>query len=633
MDFIADPPTPERMCSVKNVFITLGFLLLFVLLSGCGQQPEPQPALTRVVVLSPTDEPKQIPTELPPEEEISDWIHIEFITFSDWAEFHILNPEFILSFEIVSTLGDPTFHEVKTDRMVLEQPITAAKSGKSVGVTANFLVAERSGGLTLEFLSRRGGLNKNLVRVFDLKGDKKQLLLEAVHDQFNTTAQDELEISLLIIENPQDQAVDDTQADLIYHNGTILTMENGAVASAIAVQDEFILEVGSDEEVLAYSGPDTALIDLEGRTLMPGFVDPHSHIFANWPGDPGGAQSDILSKGITAYAEMSAPEEILQGIVALDAESKLRLRVSLYPAHVDVCGNVLGSWYLNDYPVTREAGAMLQIPGVKIFNDGGACNVPATSYSYSRRTDFGDLYFNEEELSTMLIEIQSNDYQATIHSLGDRAIKVSQQAIAAALDGGPNTYRHRIEHNAILPDELLPIYNEYDINALIFGYFPTCSFIGDTSKYKYVTPPEYKYLEWRWYPLIDANPDAHIAWHADSPPMGPQDPFLHLHGFVTRKQIRDDGTVCEPPEWAADDLFIVEEALPMMTIKAAYALHREEEIGSLKAGKLADLIILSDNPLDVNPDDIRLIQVLMTMVGGQVEHCAAGHGDFCPNFP
>lgn len=618
---------------MKKVFIAFGFLLLFVLLSGCGQQPKPQLTLIQVVVSDPTDEPELIPTELPPKEEISDWIQIDLITFSDWAELHILNPEFILSFEIVSTLGDPTFQEVLTDRMVLEQPITAAESGKSVGITANFLVADGAGGLTLEFLSRRGGLNKNLVRIFDLKGDKKQLLLDVVHDQINTTAQDELEISLILGENPQDQAADDTQADLIYHNGTILTIENGAVASAIAVQYEFILEVGSDEDVLAYAGPDTVLIDLEGRTLMPGFVDPHSHIFANWQGDPEGAQRDILSKGITAYGEMSPPENVLQDIMELERGGGLRLRVSLYPRHVDNCGNVMGSWYLKDYPVSREPGATLQIPGVKIFNDGGSCNVPATSYSYSRRTDFGDLYFSVEELTAMLIEIQNNGYQAAIHSLGDRAIEVSQQAIAATLDGGPNTYRHRIEHNAILPDELLPVYSEHDIIALIFGYFPTCSFIGDTSHYKYVTPPEYQYLEWRYRPLVDANPDAHIAWHADSPPMGPQDPFLHLHGFVTRKQIREDGTVCEPPEWAADDLFTVEEALPMMTIKAAYALHREKEIGSLKVGKLADLIILSDNPLKVNSDDLLDIQVLMTMVGGKVEFCENGQEDICPNFP
>jgi predicted amidohydrolase YtcJ len=421
----------------------------------------------------------------------------------------------------------------------------------------------------------------------------------------------------------------DDQAALIFHNGVILTIENGSVASAIAVKDERILDVGSDADMLAYAGPGTTLIDLEGRTLMPGFVDPHSHIFASWQGDLEGAQNDILAKGITTYTEISARENIMQDIVELERAGQLRLRVSLYPLHVDNCGILQGSWYTEKYPAMREPGAMLQIPGIKIFNDGGSCNVPATSFHYIGRDDYGDLYFRVDELSAMIIGAQNKGYQVAIHSLGDRAIEVSQKAIIAALDGGPNPYRHRIEHNALLPDALLPVYSEYDIPALIFGYFPTC-FVNDSSQGKYVTPKEFADWEWRWRPLIEANPNAHIAWHADSPPMGPQDPIRHLYGFVTRKQMREDGTFCEPPDWAADDVLTVEEVLPMMTIEAAYALHREDEIGSLKIGKLADLIILSANPLEVDLDSILDIQVLMTMVGGKVEHCAQGQEEVCP---
>ena len=104
----------------------------------------------------------------------------------------------------------------------------------------------------------------------------------------------------------------------------------------------------------------------------------------------------------------------------------------------------------------------------------------------------------------------------------------------------------------------------------------------------------------------------------------------HIHGFVTRRGWREDGTVCEPPAYAADDTLHVERVLPMMTIDAAYAVMREDEIGSLKAGKLADLIVLSADPLEVDPDAILDIQVWMTMVGGNVEYCASGHEDVCP---
>lgn len=424
----------------------------------------------------------------------------------------------------------------------------------------------------------------------------------------------------------------ENQANVIFHNGVILTMEEGSEATAIAIKDERIMGVGNDNDMLAYAGAGTTLIDLEGRTMMPGFVDPHSHVFNNvWRDDLEGGQAYLLSNGITTTGEMFVEDPLILDMQALDQEEKLRMRVSLYLLHVDNCGDIRGDWYVPNYPVSRKRGAMLQIPGVKIFNDGGSCNIPAVSFEYVGVPGHGDLYFEVDKLAEMVITAQNLGYQVAIHALGDRAIEVSQDAIAAALAGGPNIYHHRIDHNTLLRDEMLPRYSEIDIVTLIFGYFPACFFIGDTSQFKYITPKEFEDWEWRWRPLIDANPDVHFAWHSDTPVMmGDPIPLKHLHGFVTRKQMREDGTFCEPPDWAADDLLTVEEALPMMTIEAAYALLREDEIGSLKAGKLADLIILSDNPLEVDHDAILDIQVLMTMVGGKVEHCAQGHEALCP---
>lgn len=67
----------------------------------------------------------------------------------------------------------------------------------------------------------------------------------------------------------------------IYYNGTIITMEEALpVVEAIAVKAGVITAVGSREEVMAQANSDARLIDLQGRTMLPGFIDGHSHIIS-----------------------------------------------------------------------------------------------------------------------------------------------------------------------------------------------------------------------------------------------------------------------------------------------------------------------------------------------------------------
>ncbi len=67
-----------------------------------------------------------------------------------------------------------------------------------------------------------------------------------------------------------------------------------------------------------------------------------------------------------------------------------------------------------------------------------------------------------------------------------------------------------------------------------------------------------------------------------------------------------------------------QDALDMYTRVAAYAMHREDEIGSLEPGKLADFVVLDASPLDVDPERIADIQVLATVLGGTPVYQATG---------
>ena len=423
------------------------------------------------------------------------------------------------------------------------------------------------------------------------------------------------------------------QIDVIFYNGTILTMDEELEGTALAVLDERIEAVGSDPAVRALAGPGTMLIDLDGRTLMPGFVDGHSHFFgSDWRHDLEAGQAHLLSIGITTTAELTGDEGLIQELQGLDDGGRLRARVSVYPTHVDNCGNVLGDWYSSSYPPSRESGAMLQFPGVKMFNDGGSCNAPAVSFQHADGSH-GDLYFEADDLAQMVMDVQDRGYQAIIHGLGDRAVEAILGALAIAKAACPQDddhgCRHRIEHSGLVRDDMLSRYSEVDPVAMIFGGFPACFFNASSDQYKFVNPDEYRSWEWRWRSLIDTNPGVHFAWHSDTPPMGDPNPMRHIHGFLTRKEIQPDGTVCEPPDWAVDDRLTVEEALTLMTIESAYSILREEEIGSLRPGKLADLIILSESPFDVEPEAILEIQVLLTMVGGKGEHCLGEYQPLC----
>lgn len=413
---------------------------------------------------------------------------------------------------------------------------------------------------------------------------------------------------------------------LLYTNGVILTMEaDRPQTKALFIEGDRITALGAEAEALARLNPDTVRVDLAGRTVMPGFVDAHTHVLndARAMGKSlDQAQFLALQYGITTLGDLYVDQRFLWQIQDFAQQGQLRVRTSLYLVYNDPCGRALGAWYKN-HPPTRTAGEMLRIGGVKIFIDGGACGHVALSFEHDNQ-HLGDLWLTQAALNQAVAEAQAAGYQVAMHAIGDRAVAQAQTAVAEALNGQPNVYRHRLEHVSVLRPEQVARFGELGLLPVVPGQYPSCTPFGPP------LPEVYGGWEWPWRDLRAQNPTLPIAWHSDYPYWS-INPFVHLYGFVTRKDVYQHYT-CSPKEWLKDDVLSVEQALVIMTRGSAFALFREEEVGSLRAGKFADVIVLSANPLTVPAEALPRITVLATLVGGRIEYCAPRAAELCPTF-
>ena len=227
-------------------------------------------------------------------------------------------------------------------------------------------------------------------------------------------------------------------------------------------------------------------------------------------------------------------------------------------------------------------------------------------------------------LTSWIADADEAGYQVIIHAQGDLAIAQVQDAYETVLGGGPNTLRHRIEHNVFVTPAIESRYGKLGIVPTIFGISSACSADAGWTDF-------YKEFGDRPDAIGAANPGLVVAWHGDDPSLPPINPILELFSLVTRANVTEDGTVCEPPDWMVGGGVTVEEGLAMMTTGSAYALRQDHLVGSLTLGKLADLVILSDNLLTTPPAEFPSVEILATVIGGVTEYCAPGATALCPN--
>ena len=134
------------------------------------------------------------------------------------------------------------------------------------------------------------------------------------------------------------------------------------------------------------------------------------------------------------------------------------MRISLYLTYNSKCNGIRDEGWILGYPAILDPTEMLRIPGIKIFADPAgpstrcgwaAMSVLLPTWLVEQRGGgpYGADLFNLEELAQVIAEHQALGYQVEIHARGDVTVGTSLDAIESALAGGPNTFRHRIDHN------------------------------------------------------------------------------------------------------------------------------------------------------------------------------------------
>jgi predicted amidohydrolase YtcJ len=223
----------------------------------------------------------------------------------------------------------------------------------------------------------------------------------------------------------------------------------------------------------------------------------------------------------------------------------------------------------------------------------------------------GELLWNQEKYKQYVAELDRSGIQIFTHAIGDRAIRVTLDAYSsAAKANGTRDARHRIEHIEDVSAADIPRFHEAGVVASMqpLHAYP------DEDAFKSWVPsvgPERAQRAWAWH-SIEASGGV-LAFGSDWP-IVTLSPWPGLQNAVTRENT--DG---EPKGgWIPSERITLADAIRGYTLNAAFAGHREKTEGSLETGKLADLIIVSQDIFKVDPHKISGTKVLLTMVGGRV---------------
>lgn len=250
---------------------------------------------------------------------------------------------------------------------------------------------------------------------------------------------------------------------------------------------------------------------------------------------------------------------------------------------------------------------------VKFFMDGVIETHTAAMlepYSDDPATS-GQLLWDADHYKDIVGKLDAQGIQIFTHAIGDRSIRLVLDAYeSAARRNRRKDARHRIEHVEAVSTPDIP---RFGTLGVIASMQPLHAYPDDDILQVWARNmgPERAQRGWAWQSI--ARKGGVIAFGSDWP-IVTLSPWPGLQSAVTRQT--SDG---QPKQgWIPSERMALPDAIRAYTLGAAFAGHREQSEGSIRAGKLADLIVVSQDLFHIDPLRIGETKVLLTMVGGRV---------------
>ncbi|HWQ78305.1 MAG TPA: amidohydrolase, partial [Anaerovoracaceae bacterium] len=291
----------------------------------------------------------------------------------------------------------------------------------------------------------------------------------------------------------------------------------------------------------------------------------------------------------------------------MDKKGELTVRIHAAP---DLLGDLeqVAEWR------EKYRSDKLRVELLKQFLDG--VSTTHTALVLEEYTDapgnYGISLFDTEAIKNAVPEAHCRGFSVKLHSCGDKSARMALDYFENAVRMyGKNRCRHTIEHVEMLSDEDLPRFGELGIIPSVQPEHVAMTQIFDENPYPVTLGKERAGKTWPFKSLYDT---AGILAIGSDCPVVDNNPFPAIYRAVTR--LHNDGK----PEggWNPVQKLSMYEILRSYTYGSAYGVSRENELGSLEAGKFADIIVINKNLFEVDPSEIMSCHVDMTMMDGNI---------------